>query len=240
MDSNSETPKPVVVEATTAATEVASETEPTESTAVPNGDEEIENQNQEKRKDGIKGILSTIAILVIAPLIALTLTIFVFQSYQVDGPSMESTLQNNDRLIVYKLPRTISRITGHPYVPKRADIVIFSRQDSYEFGTSKPRQLIKRVIALPGERVVVKNGVITVYNEKNPNGFQPDKIGTYGKVIKNTAGDIDLTVPDDSIYVCGDNRPESLDSRSFGPVPLKDLVGKLALRVYPFGKGEVF
>lgn len=199
-----------------------------------------DNTERESKKEHIKGILSTVAILVIAPLIALSLTAFVFQSYEVDGPSMESTLQNKDRLIVYKLPRTIARITKHAYVPKRAEIVIFTRQDMYEFGTAKPRQLIKRVIALPGERVVVKDGSITVYNKSNPNGFKPDKIAKYGKVIKTTSGDVDLTVPEGYVYVCGDNRPESLDSRSFGPVPLKDIVGRLSLRVYPFNKGEVF
>lgn len=203
-------------------------------------EEDVQAAEQETKKEGIKGIISTISILIIAPLIALSLTAFVFQSYEVDGPSMETTLQNQDRLIVYKLPRTISRLTGHEYVPKRAEIIIFTRQDSFEFGSAKPRQLIKRVIALPGERVVVKDGVITVYNKDKPDGFEPDEIAAYGKVISSTAGDIDLTVPDGDIYVCGDNRPQSLDSRSFGPVPVKDIVGRLSLRVYPFNKGEVF
>jgi signal peptidase I len=203
-------------------------------------EEDIQVAEQDTKKEGIKGILSTIAILIIAPLIALSLTAFVFQSYEVDGPSMETTLQNQDRLIVYKLPRTIARITGNDYVPKRAEIVIFTRQDSFEFGSSKPRQLIKRVIGLPGERVVVTGGVLTVYNSEHPDGFQPDKIAPYGKVIQSTAGEVDVTVPEGEVYVCGDNRPQSLDSRSFGPVPVKDLVGRLSLRVYPFNKGEVF
>lgn len=202
--------------------------------------EQTEPTEQEAKKENIKGILSTIAILIIAPLIALSLTAFVFQSYEVDGPSMETTLQNKDRLIVYKLPRTIAKLTGHDYIPKRADVIIFTRQDSIEFGSNKPRQLIKRVIALAGERVVVKDGVLTVYNSERPEGFQPDKIAPYGKVIGTTAGDIDLTVPEGYVYVCGDNRPQSLDSRSFGPVPLKDIVGRLSLRVYPFNKGQKF
>lgn len=199
-----------------------------------------EEDNQEAKKEGIKGIISTVAILIIAPLIALSLTAFVFQSYEVDGPSMETTLQNKDRLIVYKLPRTISRITGKAYIPKRSDIVIFSRNDNNEFGTNKPRQLIKRVIALPGERLTLKDGKYTVYNREHPDGFNPDK-APYGKVIPYTSGTItDLTIPDDSIFVSGDNRPNSLDSRAFGPVPLKDVIGKLSLRVYPFNKGQTF
>lgn len=199
-----------------------------------------EPDEQEEKKEGLKSIFSTIAILVIAPLIALSLTAFVFQSYEVDGPSMETTLQNKDRLIVYKLPRTIAKITGNDYLPKRTEVVIFNRMDSFEFGNAKARQLIKRVIALPGERVVVKDGIITVYNKEHPNGFQPDKTFPYGKVITTTAGEVDLTVPEGYVFVCGDNRPQSLDSRSFGPVPLKDLVGRLSLRVYPFNKGQTF
>ncbi|HET7673863.1 MAG TPA: S26 family signal peptidase, partial [Candidatus Saccharimonadales bacterium] len=57
-------------------------------------------------------LFSTIAILILAPILAILLTVFVFQSYQVDGPSMESTLHNNDRLIVTKVGKTWSRITG--------------------------------------------------------------------------------------------------------------------------------
>lgn len=201
-------------------------------------DEAEEDQNL--KKEGLKGVISTIAILIIAPLIALSLTAFVFQSYEVDGPSMETTLQDNDRLIVYKLPKTIAKITNKPYVPKRGEIVIFTRNDSYEFGTNKPRQLIKRVIALPGEKVQLKDNVITVYNDANPNGFRPDD-ADYGKVITSTPGTVELfTVPEDSIFVCGDNRPNSLDSRAFGPVPLTDVVGKLSLRVYPFNKGQKY
>lgn len=195
--------------------------------------------DEETKKSGIKSLISTIIILVIAPLIALTLTAFVFQSYEVDGPSMETTLQNKDRLIVYKLPRTIARITRHAYLPARGDIVIFTRHDNFEFGTASSRQLIKRVIALPGETVVVRSGKVTVYNKENPDGFEPDA-AAYGEVIKITEGDLSLTVPEGSIFVLGDNRAQSQDSRAFGPVPLKDVVGKLALRVYPFSKSESF
>ncbi|MDQ5886515.1 MAG: signal peptidase [Patescibacteria group bacterium] len=202
--------------------------------------EEADEEEKEIKKEGIKGIISTVAILIIAPLIALSLTAFVFQSYEVDGPSMETTLQNKDRLIVYKLPRTLARITGRDYVPERGDIVIFSRNDSSEFGSTKPRQLIKRVIALPGEEIMLKDNAYTVFNKDNPNGFNPDD-APYGKVITTTSGDIArFTVPEDSVFVSGDNRPNSLDSRAFGPVPLNDLIGKLSLRVYPFNKGQKF
>lgn len=190
-------------------------------------------------KEGLlAGFGSTLIFLLLAPAIAIFLTMFVFQSYEVDGPSMQTTLQNRDRLIVLKLPRTIARLTHHDYIPNRGDIIIFSHPDVGDTGGAK--QLIKRVIALPGERVVVKDGVVTVYNQAHPNGFSPDKTLPYGKVITDTIGDVDLTVPEGEVFVCGDNRSNSLDSRYFGTVPADNIVGKLGLRVYPFNKAERF
>ena len=248
MDNDSDTPQPVIVDAAQPASgEPQPQTNsltglpeaPGEQSVTSDGGDE-QNTPEENKKGGLKSILSTVAILVIAPVIALSLTLFVFQSYEVDGPSMETTLQDHDRLIVYKLPKTIARITGKKYLPRRTDVIIFTRNDNDDPASNGTRQIIKRVVALPGERVTLKNSVLTVYNKENPNGFQPDKIFPYGKVITETSGDIDLTVPEDTVFVCGDNRPHSLDSRAFGPVPLKDVVGKLSLRVFPFGKTQKF
>ena len=198
---------------------------------------------EQPQKEGLASILSTVGVLLLAPLIAIFLTAFVFQSYQVNGPSMETTLQNNDRLIVWKLPRTWARITKHAYVPNRGDVVIFNEPvAAEELGLGAGKQLIKRVIGLPGERVVVKDGTITVYNNQHPKGFSPDKTMDYNKddIIPETSGSLDITVPDDQIFVSGDNRPDSLDSRSFGPVPLSDVVGKLAIRILPLNNIKRF
>lgn len=200
--------------------------------------------NAAKRRSDIKNIISTIAILILAPLIAIFLSAFVFQSYRVDGSSMETTLQNNDWLIVWKLPRTVARITGHQYVPKRGDVVIFvGGQQLVPFGQDASKQLVKRVVALPGESVEVKNGQLLVFNKQHPNGFDPDKTLPYGKVIgdtepMNTNGIIKLGA--NQIFVCGDNRPGSLDSRSFGPVNLNSVVGQLVLRFLPLDKTKAF
>src|SRR5688572_9692944 len=172
-------------------------------------------QSEPPKREGLGGMASTIAVLLVAPLIALVLTAFVFQSYQVDGPSMETTLQNNDRLLVWKLPRTWARITGHDYIPKRGDVVIFVERDASGLGSTEGKQLIKRVIGLPGERVVVDDGKIRVYNQENPGGFEPDKTLPYGTMINETIGERDVVIPKGSLYVVGDNRNNSLDSRSF-------------------------
>lgn len=195
-----------------------------------------------QKQGRLGGIVSTLAVLIIAPLVAFFLTSFVFQSYQVDGPSMQTTLQNNDRLLVWKLPKTWSRVTGHHYVPKRGDVVVFVERNLPDINEPAGKQLIKRVIGLPGERVVVQNGSVTVYNKENPDGFNPDETLPYGEVISETPIDVDTTVPAGHIFVMGDNRPDSLDSRSaaVGPVNLDDVVGKLVIRVWPINNAKVF
>ena len=167
---------------------------------------------------------------------------FVFQSYAVDGPSMEITLNDKDRLLVWKVPRTWARVTNNQYVPNRGDVVIFEQIGLSEYGQDDNRQLIKRVIGLPGERVVVKDGTVTVYNDEHPEGFQPDKTLPYSKLttIPYTSGNIDRTLADNEIFVCGDNRPDSLDSRTFGPITTDQIVGKLLARILPLGDAQLF
>jgi signal peptidase I len=111
-------------------------------------------------------LLSTVGILLTALLVALFIITFVFRSYQVDGPSMETTLQNADKLIIWKVPRSWAKISHHSYIPNRGDVIVFTQGGLSEFGQQDSKQLIKRVIGLPGERVVVGNGAVTVYNKQ--------------------------------------------------------------------------
>lgn len=195
----------------------------------------------QSKHESFKSALSTISILLIAPLVAVLLTAFVFQSYQVDGPSMETTLSNNDRLIVWKVPKTWARITGHPYVPNRGDVVVFTEPSLSAYGQEPGKQLIKRVLALPGERVVVRNNTLTVYSQEHPEGFQPDEELPYGEDIrKDTNIDGEWKVGENQIFVVGDNRYNSLDSRIFGPVSSNNIVGKLAARVLPVNQMKSF
>jgi signal peptidase I len=193
-----------------------------------------------RRSEGWHNIASTVAILLLAPVIALFLTAFIFQSYQVDGPSMETTLYNNDRLIVWKANRTWARLTGGTYIPHRGDVIIFTEKALANYGQDPSKQLIKRVIGLPGERVTIKDGKVTVYNKEYPKGFQPDKTLEYGDVIGETPGTVDTVVPKGGLFVLGDNRSNSLDSSEFGSVRASNIVGKLVLRMLPISNLKVF
>jgi signal peptidase I len=185
-----------------------------------------------------RSLLSIVGLLVTAFTIAFLLNTFVIQSYQVDGESMQQTLQNNDRLIVDTSPRTIAKRTGHQYVPKRGEIIIFN-EDGLP-GFTGPKQLIKRVVGLPGERVVVADGHITIYNSQHPEGFNPDTQGTYHIDATFTGNDVDRTLGQDQLFVCGDNRGNSEDSRIFGPINTNQVVAKLILRILPLNKAKSF
>lgn len=193
-----------------------------------------------RAKDGLRSILSTLAILIIAPIMALLITAFVFQSYEVDGPSMESTLQDRDRLIVTKLGKTWSLLSRGQYIPHRGAIIVFKQNEGFDDGQGE-RQLIKRVIGLPGDRVVVKDGSITIFNAASPGGFNPDKNVSWSSIVGETSGPmIDVTVQPGEVFVCGDNRANSLDSRAFGPIKSSSIVGSLSFRILPIKKARHF
>jgi signal peptidase I len=192
----------------------------------------------EASRRGWKNIASTASILLIAPILAIFITIFVFQSYEVYGMSMETTLQDGDRLIVQKLSKNWSRIRGQEYIPKRGEIVVFTKPASLGNLDDGVDHLIKRVIALPGERIILHDGHYTVYNSTNPDGFDPDSGKDFAKDILTTPGKVDITVGDGEIFVSGDNRTNSLDSRNFGAIPAVSVTGIATLRFVPVNAFE--
>lgn len=191
---------------------------------------------------GLRQVIGTVAMFASALLLTWVLLVYVFQLYAVSGQSMETTFHDQDRLIVWKVPRTIARFTGHNYVPNRGDVVIVNTHGVSGLDAEGVAQIIKRVIALPGERVVVKNGIVTVYNSEHPSGFVPDTTLPYGETtsIPYSSGDVDVTLSDNEFFICGDNRGNSYDSREIGPVNLNRIIGKVVFRVYPLGDAGVF
>lgn len=146
---------------------------------------------------------------------------FVIQPFIVDGGSMLPTFHNQEFLIVDK----ISYIVGKP---SRGDVMIFKLQE----GSNKflGKYLIKRVIGLPGERVVIKSGVTTIYNSENPQGFTlPEPFVVYKEGTK----DVDLVLDAHHYFMMGDNRAQSYDSRDWGPLHESAIRGKALLRILP-------
>jgi len=133
--------------------------------------------------------------------------------------SMEPTLYENDYLIVSKQAYTLF---GEP---KRGDIVVFPHQEG-----DVTELYIKRVIGLPGESVTIKDGLVFIDGQALEERYTKDG---------ETNGDVrDYIVPAGKVYVLGDNRLVSVDSRSegVGCVSIDDITGKAMIRVYPFGK----
>jgi signal peptidase I len=147
-----------------------------------------------------------------ALLIALLINVFVGQATRVEGQSMEPNLHSDQRLVVEKVSY---RFHG----PQRFDVVVLRLPSQGE------ELLIKRVIGLPGETVEFKNGRVYINGEQLVEPFTMDETrpGRNGQV----------TVPPLHIYVLGDNRDRSNDSRSFGPVPIDNVVGRAWLSYWP-------
>ncbi|KXG09973.1 signal peptidase I [Anoxybacillus rupiensis] len=160
----------------------------------------------------------------IAVIIAVVVRNLIFAPYIVKGESMLPTLQNDNRLIVSKF----SKWEGY----KHFDIIVFNAPDSKE-------KYIKRIIGLPGDTVEMKHDTLYIngkaYNEPYLKTWK-EKNETEGLVT----GDFTLqeitnkkVIPKGYVFVLGDNRLVSKDSRYFGLVPMKDIVGKAVLRIWP-------
>lgn len=197
----------------------------------------------------VLGILVFIGLVALGTLFINT---FLFRSFSVVGPSMENTLHTGDKLIVNRLTPSLERAFGGTYTPVRGQIIVFKNPLFEQLGGTE-EYIVKRVIGLPGERVTVKDGVVTVYNKQYPNGFYPDKSFVKGdpnnggsgpkSPTSTPSGDVDETVQSGSIFVMGDNRigTNSLDSRSgLGEIPLYDVIGPVAMRFFPFTKISTF
>ncbi len=154
---------------------------------------------------------------------------------------MTPTLQNNDRLIISKVERTLAMVQGHPYIPERGQIVVL---DSSIVGLNgQKEQLIKRVVGLPGEHIHIEAGTVLISNGQNPNGFDVTKeLGLTNLQATYADGIIDLTVPQGQVYVMGDNREQggSYDSRAFGPIDGDKIQGRLWARILPIEKAQLF
>ena len=208
----------------------------------------------EETKNKIKDILEWIVCFIIAIAIAILFKYYVGTPTIVQQPSMYPTLQENERLWLNRWNRTIKKM------PERGDIVTFEAPtttvlSSEEIDKSQIARYenkltnafskfsfyvlengkisyIKRVIGLPGDHVVIKDGKTYINDKKLDESYlQP------GVVTDNGRGYCtDIIVPGNSVFVMGDNRTKSTDSRCFGCIPLEKIESKVVIRIWPLNK----
>ncbi len=179
------------------------------------------SEHKTERKSVGREILEWILCIAIALAITLLLRNFVFTLVRVDGASMEPTLKSGERLVMIRLG----------YEPKAGDIVVVDPAN----GSSAP--YIKRVIGMPGDVVelkTVQNGTVQLYL----NGMEKEEVYISSEIYPGNVGLGSYVVPENHVFVMGDNRPNSRDSRdaSVGFIPFDHVLGEAVFRLWPLDK----
>ena len=204
--------------------------------------------------DKVKNILEWIYCIVIAVVIAILIKYFVGTPTIVKQTSMWPTLEQNDRLILNRLPRTFGEM------PERGDIITFEAPSNNSTGLTAEEidnpiakydnepttwwgkftyhvleigkeSYIKRVIALPGEHVEIKDGKVYINGEELDEPYLTDDVITEPTGVLN-----DFIVPENTVFAMGDNREGSKDCRAFGCIPLERIESKVVIRFWPLNK----
>jgi signal peptidase I len=179
-------------------------------------DEQFQTSSHERRRASKKGGGATEYLVILLVSFALVFGFvrpFVMEAFWIPSGSMIPTLEINDRVLVNKF---IYRFKE----PERGDIVVFQSVDNSN------EDLIKRVVGLPGDKIAVRNGRLFLNGE-------PQKETYTNKKFPDRSFFAQTTVPKGHVFVMGDNRANSADSRVFGPLPEKNIEGEAFLRFWP-------
>ena len=176
-----------------------------------------------EKLDWLKEVGESVAISLI---IVFLIRAFLFQPFFVKGQSMENSFEDGDYLIV-------DEITPRIFSLRRGEVIVFKPP------IDKKSFYIKRIIGLPGERVVVKDGKVKIFNRKWRNGFVLDESSYLGENVF-TSGNIDIQLKKDELFVLGDNRLVSFDSRRWGPLKASNVIGVVRLRAWPINELSIF
>lgn len=151
--------------------------------------------------------------------LAVIIQTYIARPFIVNGQSMFPTFKNGEYLIVDEISYRLGE-------PERGDVVVFKAPPTPD------KFFIKRIIGLPGETVISKDGKVTIINAEHPEGFALDE-----SFLKDmTTGTFETKVPEDAYFVMGDNRAGSFDSRAWGSLPKENLRGRALLRLLPFSR----
>ncbi|MBI5642537.1 MAG: signal peptidase I [Deltaproteobacteria bacterium] len=194
------------------------------------------NQEPEKKKKQIREIAEAV---VIALILALIIRTFVIQAFKIPSGSMEDTLLVGDHIVVSKfaygiqvpkpaiikvfgasLPFFETKLVSSWGKVDRGDVVVF------RFPGDRSKDYIKRVIGLPGDKVELRDKALYLNDEKMKDNWGVNKGGLYGEDTEKNVNFGPYLVPEETVFVMGDNRDRSYDSRYWGPVPFKDIKGQ--------------
>jgi signal peptidase I len=195
----------------------------------------IDTKNKKKNSVG-KEIFEWLMVIVVALLISMVIKAFIFSTYKVQQVSMENTLIEGHNVIVYK--------TGYFFNnPKHGDIIVFMHEEGQFKNLFKylpvknPGEVdyIKRVIGLPGDQIDIRDG--SVYRKSVGDTDFNQLVEPYIKGITASKGmQLPFTVPEDKLFVMGDNREQSTDSREIGPIDIAAVIGQAKLRIWPLSR----
>lgn len=173
-------------------------------------------------RSATRNILEWVAVIVGAVLVALVIKTVFVQAFRIPSESMDPTLIKGDRVLVNKLSYRLHDVN-------RGDVVVFVRPKNLPGGPGDPRDLIKRVIGLPGDTLYARDGVVYVNDRPLKEPYLPTGTSSVNM-------DQPVTVPPGRVWVMGDNRTNSQDSRVFGPVPRDSIVGRAFLVMWPLNR----
>lgn len=183
-----------------------------------------------RTSDSFRAVRDWVVVLVVALLVALGIRTFVLQQFYISGPSMETTLFQPNRVLVNKLSYRFGDID-------RGDVVVFDRVTSNGRDVQHD-DLIKRVIGLPGESVSIKGCVVYVDDKQLDEPYLPDRDTQQSDLVSRCRQPemAAVSIPAGQVFVLGDNRPQSMDSRVFGPVDKKSIIGRAFVVIWPISR----
>lgn len=170
-------------------------------------------------------LLEFIKVAVLAGITIALVRYYLFKPFYVKGASMEPNFYDHEYLIIDELSYRFHQ-------PQRGDVVVF------KYPNNLKEYFLKRIIGLPGERVKIAEGKVTVYNETFPEGIMIKEQYLSPDIL--TEGDRTFALKDNQYFVMGDNRDNSYDSRRFGPIDENLIVGRAWFRGFPFNRITLF
>jgi len=174
------------------------------------------------------GVAEWVIVIVGAILLALVVKVFLLQAFYIPSLSMYPTLHEGDRVLVNKLSYRLHDVN-------RGDVIVFERPPT-ETSSNIP-DLIKRVVGLPGESITIENGSVFVDGQRLDENYLPDgTVTSTANAPNKCAPDAPCVVPAGQVWVMGDNRGDSKDSRYFGPIDESSIVGRAFITVWPLGR----